>query len=372
MACLVTNPLLSTLGSPIGVSVNSNTSVSSCLSLRTKYPAITYFTSFLEVEPGWRIAYVETGNPDGLPVVFIHGGPGGKFYDSDLCWFDPDKYRIIAFDQRGSGRSDPSPATSSIQAEAYSTINIQTFASDMEALRKHLNIDRWLIFGGSWGTTLSLYYGQEYPEHTHGLVLRGIFLASHRENDRFYSAEALTKELGDKWDPKSLQSMYEYVEENNIFVERTPQGILDAFYELVLVRNDFKAMHLWSEFEEYVDNPSPDKLAQMLKLPLSAEEVNPSIRAHAIFEILFFRSLPNELDLLDLARLEKIKEIPVYMVQGVQDTVCPKEVAMLLEDKITSIGGKVSLKLIEGEKHTPQTPGMTDALITITDDFQPQ
>jgi proline iminopeptidase len=240
----------------------------------------------------------------------------------------------------------------------------------MEKLRTHLNIDKWLIFGGSWGTTLSLYYGQEYPQHTHGLVLRGIFLASYRENDRFYSAEALANELGGKWDPQSLEAMYKYAEDNSIVTEKSPQGLLDAFYELVLVRNDFKAMHLWSEFEEYVDNPSPIKLTQMLTLPESPDEVSPGIRGHAIFEILFFRSLPNELDLLDPLRLDKIKEIPVHMVQGSQDSVCPKEVAMLLAEKITGAGGRAHLQIIEGEKHTPQTPRMTDALITITDGFK--
>lgn len=338
--------------------------------LRTKYPAITYSTYHLEVAPGWSIAYTETGNPNGIPVVFVHGGPGGKFNDCDLCWFDPNKYRIIAFDQRGTGRCTPSAMSSLLHANEYATINIQTFASDMEKLREHLNIDKWLIFGGSWGSALSLYYGQEFPTHTLGLILRGIYLATHEENARFYSEEELTRELGDKWDPKSLQAMYEYAEEQGIAAVRTPQGLLDAFYELVLVRNDFKAMHLWSEFEEYVDSPSPEKLTQMLKLPESTEELGTGLRSHAIFEILFFRNLPNELNLLDPQRLEKINVLPVHIVQGAQDSVCPQKCALQLTEKIRNCGGSVDLHILEGEHHTPHTPAMTDALVGITDAFE--
>jgi proline iminopeptidase len=339
--------------------------------LRTKYPAITFNYSFLEVEPGWKIAYVQTGNTNGIPVLFVHGGPGGRFNDSDLSWFDPDKYRIIAFDQRGTGCSDPSAESSHFEPSIFCSIDVHTFISDMELLRKHLGIDRWLIFGGSWGSTLSLCYAQEHPEHTHGLILRGVSLVSHKENDRLFSAKALTKEIGAKWEFKSLYALYEHAENNGEKIEENSTSILRIYEKLIFSDEDYKAMHLWGKYEDYVDNPTPENLILMLKLPRKAKELSPTVRSHAIFEVLFFKYFPEEMNLLDSKRLRKMSHIPVKIVQGAQDSVCPPEIAQELTTELKKAGGNVDLKILEGEKHSPNTPAMTDALITFTDTFMP-
>ncbi|MBS0655059.1 MAG: alpha/beta fold hydrolase, partial [Verrucomicrobia bacterium] len=146
--------------------------------LRLQHRPTTRITSKIEVESGWKVHVEESGNPEGIPVVFVHGGPGVKCRDTDHQWFDPDKYRIIVFQQRGTWGCTPSAEDLSTPSQIFKDVTIQTLAADLEAIRKQLHIDKWLVFGGSWGSTLTMYYAQEFPEQCLGLVVRGIFLAS--------------------------------------------------------------------------------------------------------------------------------------------------------------------------------------------------
>ncbi len=142
--------------------------------MHTLYPAIKpYVTHSLKVEPPHVLHIEECGDPNGIPVLFVHGGPGAGCEPWHRQFFDPEKYRIILFDQRGSGRSTPHAAL-----EGNTTWNL---VADMEAIRAHLNIKRWVLFGGSWGSTLSLVYAQSHPDRVAGLILRGIFLCRPRE-----------------------------------------------------------------------------------------------------------------------------------------------------------------------------------------------
>jgi len=135
----------------------------------TLYPEIAPNKEFyLPVSDGHQLWVAEYGNPNGLPAVFLHGGPGAGCESYHPRFFDPEKYRIILFDQRGSGRSKPHASL-----EANTT---QHLINDIETLRKYLNIEKWVVFGGSWGSTLGLAYSEAYPKHVLGLVLRGIFL----------------------------------------------------------------------------------------------------------------------------------------------------------------------------------------------------
>lgn len=338
--------------------------------LRTLYPELQAPTSSLLVEAGWQIAYAEAGNPNGIPVVFVHGGPGEQYDDSDLQFFDPSKYRIIAFDQRGTGRSSPSALNQDIPSSHFSTISINMLVEDMEKLRKHLNIDRWLVFGGSWGSTLSLYYAQEYPKQTSGIVLRGIFLATAEENNRFFDNATLEKELGEKWDPTSLQALYDYARSKLTGTAiTTPKQLIEAYYQLAVEKDDFCAMHLWTSFEDYVDSPSPQALKTLLDLPKSAKDLDPRCRSVAIFESLFFSTLPKTLNLLDPARIQSIAKLPSFIVQGQQDSECPKKYAEKLVEALKDAHGNVTYYPIEEGKHSPYNPHMTDALVRITDEF---
>ncbi|CAG1006980.1 partial proline iminopeptidase, partial [Myxococcaceae bacterium] len=150
---------------------------------RTLYPEIDPHRTFrLRVDPLHELYVEESGNPDGKPVLFVHGGPGGGTEPKQRRYFDPKRYRIVLFDQRGCGRSTPHASL-----ERNTTWHL---VADMELLRSHLRIDRWMLFGGSWGSTLSLSYAIRHPERVSELVLRGIFLLRRRELEWFYQEGA--------------------------------------------------------------------------------------------------------------------------------------------------------------------------------------
>ncbi len=137
--------------------------------LKEQHRPTTPIISKVEVAPGCTIHVEESGNPQGIPAVFVHGGPGIKFRPTDHLWFDPDKYRIIVFQQRGTPGCTPSAMDSTTSSRVFQDVTIKTLTNDMETLRKHLNIDKWLVFGGSWGATLSVFYAQEHPEQCLGV-----------------------------------------------------------------------------------------------------------------------------------------------------------------------------------------------------------
>ena len=147
--------------------------------MRSLYPAIKpYKSTNLSVGNGHVLYLEESGDPDGLPVLFVHGGPGAGTSAEDRCFFDPEKYRIVLFDQRGAGRSTP-------HAElAHNTT--QDLVEDIERIRKHLAIEQWILFGGSWGSTLSLLYAQDHPSRVLGMILRGIFFCCSKDISWFY------------------------------------------------------------------------------------------------------------------------------------------------------------------------------------------
>jgi len=162
-------------------------------SRRTLYPEIEAFrTGRLQVSPLHEIYFEESGNPNGKPALFVHGGPGGGTEPKQRRYFDPEAYRIILFDQRGCGKSTP-----------YACLEENTtwdLVADMEKLREHLGIEQWLVFGGSWGSTLALAYAETHPERVTELVLRGIFLIRKQEIDWFYQRGASAL-FPDAWEP---------------------------------------------------------------------------------------------------------------------------------------------------------------------------
>jgi proline iminopeptidase len=146
---------------------------------RELYPSIEpYSSGFLQVTPRHSIYWEVAGNPKGAPVLFVHGGPGGGIGPDDRRYFEPKTYRIVLFDQRGAGRSKPSAC--------LENNNTWSLVDDMESIRKHLQIEKWILFGGSWGSTLSLSYAITHPDRTAALVLRGIFLLRDSEIKWFY------------------------------------------------------------------------------------------------------------------------------------------------------------------------------------------
>ena len=156
--------------------------------MKRLYPDVTcYQNGFIEVGCGHSLYYEQSGNPKGIPVLFIHGGPGAGLPPNYKCFFDSNRYRIIGFEQRGCGRSTPLASTK----DNDTWLNVE----DIEILRRQLNVSSWLVFGGSWGSTLALLYAFRYAAHVSGLILRGVFLARQQDRDWFLSPQGGAAQL---------------------------------------------------------------------------------------------------------------------------------------------------------------------------------
>mmetsp|Transcript_47680 Transcript_47680/g.93122 ORF Transcript_47680/g.93122 Transcript_47680/m.93122 type:complete len:367 (+) Transcript_47680:64-1164(+) len=270
--------------------------------LRTLYPAIEpYHTGRLDVGSGHSVYYEECGNRDGKPVVFIHGGPGGGCSESNRCFFDPERYRIILIDQRGAGRSTPT---------ADLTDNTTwDLVEDLETLRETLGIDKWMCFGGSWGSTLALVYAIKHPERVTELVMRGIFLMKREELDFFF-------QQGTSFIfPDAYQAYSQHIPE----AERG--SLIEAYYKR-LTSDDVEvreaAAKFWTTWEmstsfakpnvEYIEKGDDSKFAAAFA----------RIETH-YFVNLGWLPTPDHI----LENVDRIRHIPTFFTHGRYDVVCP-------------------------------------------------
>ena len=284
----------------------------------------------------------ESGNPDGIPILFVHGGPGAGCGRYDRRFFDPQKYRIILFDQRGAGRSTP-------HAELQNNTT-QDLIEDIEKVRSHLNIQKWALFGGSWGSTLSLLYAQAYPENVIGLILRGIFLCRKKDLDWFYQ-EGASRVFPDYWQ--------DYLQ---VIPEEKRDQLMRAYYEKLTGDNELakmaaaKAWSLWEgrcatlrPHQDVIDTFSKPHLALSLA----------RIEAHYFVNDAFI----NANQILDNA--DKLAGIPGTIVHGRYDTICPLDNAYELQARWPGS----ELHIIRDAGHSAQEPGITDALVKATNDL---
>ncbi len=267
--------------------------------MRELYPELDHrLTRSLEVGGGHTVVVHEAGNPDGKPAVVLHGGPGGGSSPSQYRFFDPDAYRIVLFDQRGCGASTP-----------YASVDDNTtwdLVSDIEAIREVLGIDRWLVFGGSWGSALALAYSQKHPEQVTELVLRGIFMLRPLELAFFYQ-DGASHLFPDAWEG---------------FVAPIPpseRGDLIGAYNRRLFGDDrdemLRCAKAWSDWEHATCMLDPlDNAAE----PTEQFEAFAKIENHYFSNGGFFDS-PTQL----LDGVERIRHIPAVIVQGRYDVVCP-------------------------------------------------
>jgi len=313
--------------------------------LRTLYPAIEpYNSGMLRVSDVHEIYYEECGNPAGKPAVFVHGGPGAGCDSRARRFFDPDAWRIVLFDQRGCGRSRPH--ASLVDNTTWHLV------SDMERLRAHLGISRWLVFGGSWGSTLSLAYAQAHPAQVSELVLRGIFMLSQFELRWFYQQGASAL-FADRWES---------------YVSAIPPGergdMIQAFYER-LTSDDratvVAAARAWSSWEAatsylYVNE---DNL-------LKWNEEDFAI-AVARIECHYFvnRGFLETEDQL-LRNVGRIRRIPGVIVQGRYDVVCPMQTAWALH----RAWPEADFRLVPDAGHSAFEAGNTHELVSATDRFR--
>jgi proline iminopeptidase len=297
----------------------------------------------LSVSPVHTLYFEESGNPNGKPVVFLHGGPGGGTDGKQRRFFDPAKYRIVLFDQRGCGRSIP-----------HASLQDNTtwhLVSDIEALRKHLGIERWQVFGGSWGSTLALAYAETHPERVTELILRGIFLLSDRELKWFY-----------QWGTSEL-----FPDAFEAYRDAIPPGERGDFikaYHLRLTSDDpavrSAAAKAWSIWEaatsylhvnaDYVARAGEDRFALAFA----------RIECHYFVNRGFFE---RETQLLD--DVGKIRHIPCVIVQGRYDVVCPTVTAWALHRAFP----EADLRIVADAGHSAFEPGIVHELVTATDKY---
>ncbi|MGV9481832.1 prolyl aminopeptidase [Gordonia aichiensis] len=319
--------------------------------MRSLYPPIEpYASGHLAVDDGQEIYWETSGNPNGKPAVFVHGGPGGGTSPDQRRFFDPARYRIVLFDQRGCGKSRPHIA----DGADLSVNTTPKLISDMEALREHLGIDRWQVFGGSWGSTLGLAYAQTHPGRVTELVLRGIFLLRRSEIDWYYNGGA-AHIYPDVW-----ESYLAPIPEN----ER--DGDLVAAYHRLLTSADTEvavaAARAWTGWEQATSYliPKPDEAA-------AAKE-----DAGERFD-LAFASIENHyfvhhgfLDDGQLLRdIDRIADIPAVIVQGRYDVVCPMRSAWDLHRAWPS----AELHVVADAGHASFEPGIAHHLVEATDGF---
>lgn len=307
------------------------------------YPEIKpYNREHLSVEHPHELYLEESGSPDGIPVLFVHGGPGGGCTSGDRCFFDPEKYRIILFDQRGAGRSKP-------HADLNSN-NTQALISDIEAIRNHLGIDQWLLFGGSWGSALSLLYAQQHPEQVLGLILRGIFLCRKKDLDWFYQGGA-AHVFPDYWESYS-----------KLIPEGERDDFISAYYKRLTSDNELAKMaaaKAWSQWEGQCATlrPSPETVDHFCDPHLALSLAR--IEAHYFINHAFIE----ENQILD--NMSRIADIPGVIVHGRYDMVCPLDNAFELYNRWP----QSELKIIRDAGHASREPGIVDALVRATKEF---
>lgn len=313
---------------------------------RTLYPEIEANRSgMLAVSDVHTIYWEESGNPDGHPAVFVHGGPGGGTDPKCRRFFDPAAYRIVLFDQRGCGKSTPSSCL-----DDNTTWHL---VEDMEKVREHLGIEKWLVFGGSWGSTLSLAYSETHPERVTNLVLRGIFMLRKKEIDWFYQ-EGASAMYPDAWE--------HYL---NAIPEEERGDLVSAYYKR-LTSDDAEvraaAAKAWSIWEGSTSKlfPDPDYVSRYAGDAFAD--------AFARIECSYFKAggyFEPEDQLL--RNVDKIRSIPAVIVQGRYDMVCP----MMSAWELHKAWPEADFKLIADAGHSAYEPGITDELIRATDSFRP-
>ena len=304
------------------------------------YPPIEPFDQrVLEVGDGHRLYVEQCGHPQGIPVVVLHGGPGGGCSPAMRRYFDPAVYRVILFDQRGCGRSRPHASV-----QANTTWHL---VADIEQIRTGFGIDRWLVFGGSWGATLALIYAQSHPDRAAYLILRGIFLMTRAELDWFYGGGA-----GRFW--PDLWAKFAEV------IPAAEQGDLIAAYQRRLFSGDLmeetRFARTWAGWENALasidhDGPAGESPADYARAFARLEN---HYFAHAGFL---------EHDGQILTRMPLIADIPASIVQGRYDMICPPLTAW----KLAQGWGRAELKLVPGAGHALSEPGISAELVRITD-----
>lgn len=317
--------------------------------MRSLYPPIEPRSVFhLEAAPPHRVYVEDCGNPAGQPVVFLHGGPGSGCKPYHRQFFNPDRYRVVLLDQRGCGRSMPAGETRSNDTGGL--------LDDLEAIRTRLGIERWLLFGGSWGATLALRYAQTHPDRVTGLILRGTFLARQRDLDWFFggvdSGTGVHAVFPDGWD--ELQAQFPGIAAADLIDEcRRRLSSTDAELR-------WRTARAWSQWTGRV-------VTYMLPASESPPAPSADDRQRIVDEVTIethyasHRYFIGENQILDA--IGRLPQVPITIVHGRRDLTCPLESSWVLHRALP----RSRLVIVPDAGHLASEPAMIDALVTATD-----
>ncbi len=305
-------------------------------------PIEAHRSGFLRVDPLHSLYWEESGARTGAPILFLHGGPGGGCAPGHRRFFDPKHYRIVMFDQRGAGRSKPN-------AEIRGN-DTPSLIEDIETLRAHLGIERWILFGGSWGSTLALAYAQTHPHRTVGLILRGVFLGRRSEVDWFFEGMRVfhpeawrdfTNFLSSGERAKPMWSYYRRLCDPDPAIHRP-------------------AASSWTRYEARCATlkPNPKLVAQLGDADSALALAR--LEAHYFVNDLFLE--PDQL----LRGADRLTRVPGRIVQGRYDSVCPPVSAF----ELAQVWQAAELEIIDEAGHSANEPPITTALVRAANDFR--
>jgi len=303
-----------------------------------------YKESYLKVSKLHTLHYEEVGNPKGKPVIFLHGGPGVGIIPEYRRFFDPKFYRVILLDQRGSGKSTP--------FSELKENNTKNLVNDLEKLRKHLEIKKWLVTGGSWGSMLAIAYSVKYPKSIKGIIIRGVCLGREKDNN-WLMKEGASVIWPDEWE--------KFI---SVIPKNKRKNIPKAYLKLLTSKDKKtreKAAHYFSEWETTIMNLTPPKKETKKLLDKKREISFAKIESYYTINNFF---VDKKLGLLK--NIQKIKNIPLTIVQGRYDTICPMRSAWDLHKALP----KSKLIIVPNGAHNPGEPPMTSEMIRASEDFK--
>ncbi len=307
------------------------------------FPEITpYSSGYLSVDDPHEIYWEQCGNPDGVPIVFLHGGPGAGCSDILRRFFDPDSFRIILFDQRGAGRSSPFASTEKN--------TIPHLLQDIEQLREHLSIDKWHVFGGSWGSTLALSYAAKHPEQILSMILRGVFLMEQADIQWFmYTNQNVF--------PEAWEQFAGFIPEDR------QNDLLEAYYEILMGDDGKKKMEAainWSLYEGACSLLIPNYET------ITNEDQKNRALSLAVLECHYFRNnYIKEEDSL-LKKVNRFRHIPTTIIQGRYDMICP----IISAHKLHDAWPEADYIIVPNAGHSAMDPAIRSRLIEATENLK--